>query len=213
LSEPDQLSQAELRDIAYRLPVARCVAPSRMCMLALTRQFPALLAADVEGAEYEVLKHTDARMFSVVLVETEGGSVGKNQAVHSLLLSSGLVLSNEVQVPSSSIYMRPELQLTSNHAQPFLPPALLIPGSQPGYCAMTRDKSRGDCDAGEKGSWRISRFRNFNVSSCIHRCRWECKRCRYISVSLRSNDCSWYASCDLQQLNDAGMDHQSLHVF
>tara|TARA_B110001452_G_scaffold43157_1_gene33044 strand:- start:1077 stop:2054 length:978 start_codon:yes stop_codon:yes gene_type:complete len=171
------------------------------------------LSLDVEGAEYEVLKHAHPRMFSVVLVETEGGSVEKNEAVHSLLLSSGLVLSREVRVPSSSVYVRPELQLTPSHARPFLPPALLIPGAQPGYCAATREGQRGDCDAGERGSWRISRFRKFNVSSCVHRCRWECKQCRYVTVSLQTNDCSWYSSCDFQQLKDAGMDHQSLPVF
>ena len=70
-----------------------------------------LLAADVEGAEYEVLKNANPRAFSVVLVETQGGSREKNRAVHQLLTSSGLQVSSAVRVPSSSVYVRPELQL------------------------------------------------------------------------------------------------------
>jgi len=64
---------------------------------------------------------------------------------------------------------------------------------------------------GSKGSWPLSR-RSLNVSGCLHRCRWECSRCRYVTVSLQALDCSWYATCSLEQLKDAGMDHQSLSV-
>ena len=166
-----------------------------------------LLAADVEGAEYEVLKNANPRAFSVVLVETQGGSREKNRAVHQLLTSSGLQVSSEVRVPSSSVYVRPELQLTI--AQPVLPPALRMSDARPGHCGATIDRDPGNCNAGDKGSWRISRFRKFNVSSCIHRCKFECPRCRYISVSLQAHDCSWYASCDLERL-ELGTDHQSI---
>ena len=169
-----------------------------------------LLAADVEGAEYEVLKNANPRAFSVVLVETQGGSREKNRAVHNLLTSSGLQVSSEVRVPSSSVYVRPELQPTS--AQLVLPPALQVSrDARPGHCGVTTDRDPGDCNAGEKGSWRISRFRNFDVSSCIHRCKFECPRCRYVSVSLQAHDCSWYASCDLERL-ELGTDHQSIAV-
>ena len=142
-----------------------------------------LLAADVEGAEYEVLKNANPRAFSVVLVETQGGSREKNRAVHQLLTSSGLQVSSEVRVPSSSVYVRPELQLTI--AQQVLPPALRMSGARPGHCGATIDRDPGNCNAGDKGSWRISRFRKFNVSSCIHRCKFECPRCRSYQCRFR----------------------------
>lgn len=170
-----------------------------------------LLEADVEGAEYEVLKHADARAFSVVLVETQGGSREKNSAVHRLLRSSGLEISREVHLFSNSVYVRPELQ---EGGRATVPPGLLLPGAQPGFCGPRKAPDGGDCDTGDRGSWRMSRFRNFNVSSCLQRCQMECARCQYVSVSLLGHDCSWWASCDLGQLWTQGRKatYQSLRV-
>ena len=151
-------------------------------------------------------------------VETQGGSREKKRAVHELLVASGMEVSREFQVPSSSVYVQPGLQpaptTPNGRADAVMPAAMLLPGAQPGYCAVTKARDAGDCDAGEKGSWRMSRFRAFNVSGCLYRCRSECARCRYITVSLQAHDCSWYASCDLTRLNVAGggADHQSLAV-
>lgn len=170
-----------------------------------------LLVADVEGAEYEVLKHADARAFSVVLVETQGGSREKNSAVHRLLRSSGLEISREVRSFSNGVYVRPELQ---KGRRALVPPGMLLPGAQPGFCGPRKAPDEGDCDTGDRGSWRLSRFRRFNVSSCLHRCERECARCRYVSISLLGHDCSWWASCDLDRLWTQGRKgtYQSLLV-
>ena len=126
-------------------------------------------------------------------VETQDGSREKNRAVlHELLVASGMEVSREFQVPSSSVYVQPGLQpaptTPNGRADAVMPAAMLLPGAQPGYCAVTKARDAGDCDAGEKGSWRMSRFRAFNVSGCLYRCRSECARCRYITVSLQAHD-------------------------
>ena len=222
MPEPHQPHQAKQPLAADRLLVARsaaahldtCGTPCPALMLV------SACLVDVEGAEFEVLKHAHPRVFSVVMVETQGGSREKNKAVHELLLASGLEVSREFQVPSSSVFVQPGLQpapATPNGRAPAdtaVPAAMLLPGAQPGYCAATKARDAGDCNTGEKGAWRISRFRPLNVSGCLHRCRSECAQCRYVTVSLQAHDCSWYASCDLERLSYAGngADHQSLAV-
>jgi hypothetical protein len=68
--------------------------------------------------------------------------------------------------------------------------------SADGYCGLTT--GRGDCDGGLKGSWRLSVGEVANGSeaaaACLRHCT-ECRRCRFISVSQRWQDCSWFYKC------------------
>ena len=71
-----------------------------------------------------------------------------------------------------------------------------------GSCGVTREGDAGDCKRGTRGSFgwpgRSSRLVDA-VGACLHVCS-QCSQCRYISVSARFSDCSWYSSCRLSQL-------------
>ena len=53
-----------------------------------------------------------------------------------------------------------------------------------GYCEETNTGDAGDCDAGEKGSWRLGSGNLTSVHGCVWRCAHACARCQYVSVSL-----------------------------
>ena len=71
-----------------------------------------------------------------------------------------------------------------------------------GSCGATREGDAGDCQRGTRGSFgwprRSSRLAD-GVGACLHLCS-QCSQCRFISVSARFSDCSWYSSCQLSQL-------------
>ena len=71
-----------------------------------------------------------------------------------------------------------------------------------GTCGVTHEGDAGDCQRGTRGSFgwpgRSSRLADA-VGACLHLCS-QCSQCRYISVSARFSDCSWYSSCPLSQL-------------
>ena len=81
-----------------------------------------------------------------------------------------------------------------------------------GYCEETNTGDAGDCDAGEKGSWRLGSGNLTSVHGCVWRCAHACARCQYVSVSLPEHDCSWYASCQMGSLHNAGLGHRTFHV-
>ena len=71
-----------------------------------------------------------------------------------------------------------------------------------GSCGATQEGDAGDCKRGTQGSFgwpgRSSRLADA-VGACLTLCS-QCSQCRYISVSARFSDCSWYSSCRLSQL-------------
>ena len=75
-----------------------------------------------------------------------------------------------------------------------------------GHCGTTQLDKRGDCARGERGNfllaptaWASSVLPSHDlpvaIAECLQACA-SCARCKYISVSTRHRDCSWYASCD-----------------
>lgn len=83
-----------------------------------------------------------------------------------------------------------------------------------GYCAVTDSEAPGAAchadNAGDmqgwrpdKGSWRLPERVGVSWALagawCEEKCR-ACTRCRFISLSLRHADCSWFAKCDLTRL-------------
>ena len=71
-----------------------------------------------------------------------------------------------------------------------------------GSCGVTHAGEAGDCQRGTRGSfgWPGRSLRLADaVGACLHACS-QCSQCRYISVSARFSDCSWYSSCRLGQL-------------
>jgi len=66
---------------------------------------------------------------------------------------------------------------------------------------VTQEGRIGDCERGASGSFGdpgSSRLSDA-VGACLQRCS-QCPRCRYISVSTRHNDCSWFSACQLSRL-------------
>jgi hypothetical protein len=72
-----------------------------------------------------------------------------------------------------------------------------------GYCQRTLGP--GDCAGGQQGTLDVSALKGSGdtmanmVLSCLQRCA-ACARCRYVSVSVRFGDCSWFSTCELQRL-------------
>lgn len=67
-----------------------------------------------------------------------------------------------------------------------------------GYCAITDDTNPGDCNKGDKGSWRMAQG-STELVACMEQCA-RCARCRFVSHSLAHGDCSWFAQCDVRRL-------------
>ena len=45
---------------------------------------------------------------------------------------------------------------------------------------------------------------SFNLTdelACVRYCAERCPRCRYVSISERAHDCSWYNQCNLDELD------------
>jgi len=78
--------------------------------------------------------------------------------------------------------------------------------AHPGFCDATSDEQQSDCQHGRKGVLGLLPREAGNAVSaaraCLARCR-ECTSCRYISVSTKWADCSWYAHCNLSRLGQS----------
>ena len=66
-----------------------------------------------------------------------------------------------------------------------------------GTCGAT--SYGGDCDKDERGAWDARQEGIANLTACAARARG-CARANYVSFSLASSDCSWYAACDMGRL-------------
>ena len=77
-------------------------------------------------------------------------------------------------------------------------------GARQGFCEATTDGDEGDCAAGNKGTYKLTpaEVSSWTVAAeaCTRRCK-RCGRCRFISLSIRFADCSWFQSCRLGSLN------------
>ena len=77
-------------------------------------------------------------------------------------------------------------------------------GHRKGYCATT--SGAGNCSTDAMGSWPIDKKRPLRDSLraatewCLAQCAG-CARCRFISVSARWSDCSWFERCSLDGLH------------
>ena len=81
---------------------------------------------------------------------------------------------------------------------PPAPPQPPLAG-RPGFCRAT-PSAKGDCARGEMGSVALHALtRQRGMQQCAAFCR-QCARCRFVSLSVRHRDCSWFYACDVQQL-------------
>ena len=73
----------------------------------------------------------------------------------------------------------------------------------PGFCGVTNVLEGVQCLPTEvQGSWRLdvphAGAARSMLGECIGKCL-SCERCRFISLSRKDRDCSWYAGCDSLQ--------------
>lgn len=170
------------------------------------------LSLDVEGAEEKVLHTVNVALFRVIMVEMDGHDRKKDARIDVLLTSSGFRRASALRVPLSTVYLRHDVEeLPSGDVD--LTGAFPRLAPRAGYCAVTED-GPSDCALDSQGSWshkRRATVRN-ELTHCWSRCL-QCKRCRYLSVSTRARECSWFANCDLDQLNNsASTDHYTFAV-
>ena len=69
----------------------------------------------------------------------------------------------------------------------------------PGFCGQTTWAT--GCNASASGAWKAKDHKITTLAQCIANCE-SCPRCNFASFSATNDgtgDCSWYASCDLQQ--------------
>ena len=79
-----------------------------------------------------------------------------------------------------------------------------LDGSFAGHCGATTTGRVGDCFEGDSGNLGLPLTDQGNWSIAINKCVllcFACKRCRYVSLSLKWADCSWYHECALSQLH------------
>ena len=74
--------------------------------------------------------------------------------------------------------------------------------ASPGYCGKTA--TAGDCTAGNQGMLDLLPHEALSwadaTSACMRRCLG-CERCRFVSLSLKWQDCSWFQSCSMRELH------------
>jgi hypothetical protein len=74
-----------------------------------------------------------------------------------------------------------------------------------GYCQTTITGRAGNCLSGKKGTVRLPFVNQTSwqaaFSYCVERCA-SCERCRYISVSINWEDCSWFYTCNMDALRN-----------
>jgi len=77
-----------------------------------------------------------------------------------------------------------------------------LPAWHAGFCALT--ETTVDCLEAEAGAWRlplaVSRDWRSAMAACARRCA-ACARCKYVSLSLLMGDCSWFSTCDVDDLS------------
>lgn len=96
-------------------------------------------------------------------------------------------------------------------ASPSMPMAAL----HKGYCNATAASAYGACDRGHSGSWGLTPADASDWATAESICRWRCLRCRrcnYISISLRWQDCSWFHRCDVSALHSEVPGHRTMEV-
>ena len=88
------------------------------------------------------------------------------------------------------------------------PPARLLglPQALEGHCGATRDGVISNCSTDTQGAFGLQSKHSHSwmvaASACLASCA-ACERCRWVSLSLRYMDCSWYSSCATVHPNGA----------
>jgi len=85
------------------------------------------------------------------------------------------------------------------------PPAWVtswVGSASPGYCQKT--VKPGNCGTSSKGMFPLLPDEAMSWADAVHACMRRClacQRCKYISVSMQWQDCSWFAHCEKTRLH------------
>ena len=86
-----------------------------------------------------------------------------------------------------------------------VPASAWLRSASRGYCGETNDFEAGDCEIGDQGNlrlwkvgpdaakWKVAGW-PAAANACLALCS-KCARCKYVSLSLQFQDCSWYNKC------------------
>ena len=90
-----------------------------------------------------------------------------------------------------------------SETSPSLPPPLSPDMSYVEGACGKADVDATDCSTDDQGSWWLTKAEAASqqraITACEARCH-ACTGCRFVSLSWRERDCSWYTSCDLKNL-------------
>jgi hypothetical protein len=100
---------------------------------------------------------------------------------------------------------RPASRAELRAAAPIGPVRRWVEKARTGFCGVTSSADEpSDCTHGSKGVLGLLPQETKTPLSasraCLARCA-ACERCRYVSLSRKLADCSWYAACDLGRLS------------
>ena len=93
-----------------------------------------------------------------------------------------------------------------------------LPSPRQGHCGGTDQGEEGDCTHGSKGSLPFGPNSKpvwgmviADEAACVRFCAERCARCRYVSISAKGSDCSWYNKCafDALELEPRWLFHKS----
>ena len=76
-----------------------------------------------------------------------------------------------------------------------------------GYCGETQSGDVGDCEVGLFGSWALSKREASSWESAVRTCLRHCDRCnacRFVSITIKQQDCSWYTRCHVLRTDVTG---------
>ena len=85
-------------------------------------------------------------------------------------------------------------------ASELLLPSAWANASQEGFCDVTCESESQSsfalCKHADKGSFSLKESSSWEAAAreCLEHCR-KCTHCRYISISLKFRDCSWFEAC------------------
>ena len=93
---------------------------------------------------------------------------------------------------------------TATHGSPPPPPG----ATGKGTCGETVYKDKAACDTDTSGAWKANAVNISNLSDCVTKVS-ACKMGNYASFSISNNDCSWYADCNMSELDNVGANYES----
>ena len=94
-------------------------------------------------------------------------------------------------------------------------PTAWLNRSVAGLCGVTEPDASHSCDHDDAGTWPLAKTFGLRASAtgpeawaraaaaCTQRCT-SCARCRFLSISLRNAECSWYSTCEALAVSPIG---------